>query len=346
MDIREELIQTFLNENGWGKAIREKLFSDASFRHYERLSNGEKSIMLMDAPPEKEDIKPFVNVDQYLRRCGFSAPQIYAVDEKNGFILLEDLGNHSFTNVLSGNSPISSLYTEADLYHGAIDVLVQLHRSTHPEKVPDYDYSLLMQECRLLIDWYLPNIGSQINIKEAGEEYIEIWKDLLSNRKDEEKVPILRDYHADNLMWLPARNGVERVGLLDFQDAVIGSPTYDLVSLLEDARRDVHLETVTSCLKRYLKTRKLLNKKDFITSYAIFAAQRNCKIIGIFARLAIRDNKPRYLNYMPRVWGHLIHDIKHPTLAPLKKWMNKTIPATKRHSDAFIIPDQEETIAS
>lgn len=345
MDKREEIIQEFLNENGWGKAVREKLFSDASFRRYERLSNGEKSVMLMDAPPEKEDIKPFVNIDQYLRRCGFSAPQIYAVDEKNGFILLEDLGNNSFTNVLSGNSPISGMYNEHDLYTAAIDVLVQLHRSTHPEKTPDYDYSLLMQECRLLTDWYLPNIGADFDIKQASEEYIEIWKDLLSNINFEEKVPVMRDYHADNLMWLPARNGVERVGLLDFQDAVIGSPVYDLISLLEDARRDVDEETVKACVTRYLKNRKSLDKKEFMVSYATIAAQRNCKIVGIFARLAIRDNKPKYLNYMPRVWGHLLNDVKHPALANLKKWINKYIPAPKRKAQAFVIPNKEASIA-
>lgn len=344
MDKREELIQEFLNENGWGKSAREKLFSDASFRCYERLSNGEKSIMLMDAPPEKEDIQPFVNIDQYLRRCGFSAPQIYAVDEKNGFILLEDLGNNSFTNVLVGSSPISGMYSEQELYIGAMDVLVQLHRSTHPEKIPDYDYSLLMQECRLLVDWYLPNIDYIIPVKEAGEEYIEIWKELLITANDTENVPVLRDYHADNLMWLPERNGVERIGLLDFQDAVIGSPVYDIVSLLEDARRDVNKETVDACIKRYLKNRKILDKKDFEAGYATFAAQRNCKIIGIFARLAIRDNKPRYLNYMPRVWEHLLGDIQHPALAQLKKWINKVIPAAKRKTESFIIPDRESSI--
>lgn len=344
MDKREELIQEFLSENGWGKSAREKLFSDASFRHYERLSNGEKSIMLMDAPPEKEDIKPFVNIDQYLRRCGFSAPQIYAVDEKNGFILLEDLGNNSFTNVLAGTSPISGMYGEQELYVSAMDVLVQLHKCDHPEKVQDYDYSLLMQECRLFVDWYLPNIGSNVAVKEAGEEYIEIWKELLITAADAQKVPVLRDYHADNLMWLPGRSGVEKIGLLDFQDAVIGSPVYDIVSLLEDARRDVQPETVDLCLKRYLKNHKYLDKKDFEAVYATFAAQRNCKIIGIFARLAIRDNKPRYLNYMPRVWGHLLHDVKHPALAQLKKWINKVVPAEKRKSKSFIIPDREESV--
>lgn len=345
MDKREELIQEFLNENGWGKANRAKLFSDASFRRYERLNNGDKSVMLMDAPPEKEDIKPFVNIDHYLRRYSFNAPQIYAMDEKNGFLLLEDLGNNSYTNLLSGKSPISNEYNEEELYSSAIDVLVQLHRTPLPEKIPDYDYSLLMRECRLLIDWYLPNIGLDIDIKQAGEEYIEIWKDLLSSIKSAQPVTVLRDYHADNLMWIPGRTGIEKVGLLDFQDAVAGSTVYDLVSLLEDARRDVSAATVESCLKRYMKNSKVLDKEAFMTNYAMFAAQRNCKIVGIFARLAIRDSKPRYLSYLPRVWGHLIHDIKHPALAPLKKWMSKVIPASKRKPDAIIIPAKEENVA-
>jgi hypothetical protein len=345
MDKREEMIQEFLNENGWGKAVREKLFADASFRRYERLSNGEKTVMLMDAPPEKEDIKPFVNVDQYLRRCGLSAPQIYAVNEKDGFLLLEDLGNNSYTNLLAGNSPISGMYSEQDIYACAMDVLLQLHRCAPSEQVPHYEYATLMQECRLLTDWYLPNIGSKVPLDEASEEYIELWKDLLSNANDEEKVTVMRDYHADNLMWLPGRNGVERVGLLDFQDAVLGSPTYDIVSLLEDARRDVDATTVDLCIKRYLKNRSSINKDNFMVSYATFAAQRNCKIIGIFARLAIRDRKTRYLGYMPRVWEHLLNDIKHPKIAPLKKWISKVIPAEKRKMEAFVIPDKEESVA-
>lgn len=345
MDIREELIQTFLSDNGWGTANRNKLFSDASFRRYERLDNGEKSVLLMDAPPEKEDIKPFVNVDHYLRRNNFNAPQIYAMDEKNGFLLLEDLGNDSYTNLLSGKSKISGEFSEEEIYGAAIDVLAQLHRTPLAEKIPDYDYSLLMRECRLLVDWYLPNINAQVDVKQAGDEYIEIWKDLLTSIKPSEPVTVLRDYHADNLMWIPDRNGLERVGLLDFQDAVAGSAVYDLVSLLEDARRDVKDETVDACIKRYIKNRKVLDKDEFMLNYAMFAAQRNCKIIGIFARLAIRDGKPRYLGYMPRVWGHLLHDVKHPALTPLKKWISKVIPAAKRKPDAFIIPEKEESVA-
>jgi aminoglycoside/choline kinase family phosphotransferase len=345
MDIREELIIAFLTENGWGTSTRTKLFSDASFRHYERLSNGEKSVMLMDAPPEKEDIKPFVNIDHYLRRNNFNAPQIYAMDEKNGFLLLEDFGNDSYTNLLSGKSSLSGKYEEEELYCAAIDVIAGLHRIPLAEKIADYDYSLLMRECRLLVDWYLPNIGLDMDVKAAGEEYIEIWKDILTGIKPAEPVTVMRDFHADNLMWIPNRSGIERVGLLDFQDAVAGSPVYDLVSLLEDARRDVANDTVDACLKRYIKNRKVLDKDEFMANYAMFAAQRNCKIVGIFARLAIRDNKPRYLSYMPRVWGHLMNDIKHPALAPLKKWISKIIPAAKRKPDAFIIPEKEESVA-
>jgi N-acetylmuramate 1-kinase len=344
MDKREEIIQKFLNENDCGNSLRTKLFSDASFRRYERLSNGNKSIMLMDAPPEKEDIKPFVNIDKYLRNCGFNAPEIYAFDIENGLMLLEDFGNSSFTNALSGKSSIAEIHNEQELYSGAIDVLVKLHRSEHPEHAPYYDYSLLMRECKLLIEWYLPNIDSHIDIKEANEEYLEIWGKLLNSRQNEENVPVLRDYHADNLMWLPERHGFSKVGLLDFQDAVIGSPVYDLVSLLEDARRDLQSETVEICLKRYIENFTLLDRNEFMTSYAIFAAQRNCKIIGIFARLAIRDNKLGYLNYMPRVWRHLLNDLQHPALADLKKWINKVIPEEKRKSEAFAIKYSEQNI--
>ncbi len=345
MSEREILIKEFLQQNNLGDASRYRLSSDASFRHYERITTKDKkTMMLMDAPPGKEDVRPFVNIDKYLKQRGFSAPEIFAADEANGFLLLEDLGDESYTKVLDGSSKFSSKYEEYEIYSAAIDVLIQLDRSTLPEKTPGYNDELLVRESNLLVDWYIPNVMPEFATPEVKQEYIAIWDSLLHLKKVTDDVIVLRDYHADNLMWLPERNGVERVGLLDFQDAVIGSPVYDMVSLLEDARRDVSSATVAACISRYLEARTSINRNDFMAAYAILAAQRNCKIIGIFSRLAIRDNKPRYINYMPRVWGHLQYDLKHPVLAELKKWFDKYIPENKRSPSAFDLSKKEYAV--
>lgn len=342
MSDRETQIIDFLRKNELVDAERIKLSGDASFRRYERIVTAEKSYMLMDAPPEKENIAPFINIDNYLRRRGLSAPEIFDANEKQGLMLLEDLGNDSFTDVLAGKSSLSEDCTEEGLYLAAIDVLVHLARSTLPRHTPDYDHALLLQECRLLIDWFLPNVNPEANTDVVRDEYLAIWEKLLDFQRVAEDVVVLRDFHADNLMWLPQRMGVENVGLLDFQDAVIGSPVYDLVSLLEDARRDVKAQTVQACIDRYLRVRKSIHREDFLTNYATLAAQRNCKIIGIFARLAIRDRKPRYISYMPRVWKHLEGDVHHPVLADLKEWLDRVIPPQLRKPEAFTSPNQKE----
>lgn len=338
---REELLVDFLQSNKMGAAKRSPLSQDASFRRYERLYLDGKSFMLMDAPPPQEDVNPFINIANYLRRRGFSSPEIYAEDTKNGFLLLEDLGDNSYTKVLSGNSPLSGDYDELELYSAAVDVLIQLGRSTLPRKMPGYNDELLLKESNLLLNWYIPHTNPDVVNDELREHYKAIWNNLLVLKKVTDDVLVLRDYHADNLMWLPDRLGVLQVGVLDFQDAVIGSPIYDLVSLLEDARRDISKEVVQKSIDRYLGTRKTINREDFSAAYAILAAQRNCKIIGIFARLAVRDGKPHYLNYLPRVWKHLEHDLKHPVLADLKTLIDKAIPPEKRLVGSFILPSKE-----
>jgi aminoglycoside/choline kinase family phosphotransferase len=341
---RESLIVDFIKKNGLANADRHGLSSDASFRRYERIKGENKSLMLMDAPPERENIVPFINIDNYLIRRGLSAPEIYAEDTTSGLMLLEDFGDDSFTNVLSGKSALSPKCNEQELYLAAMDVLIQLDRSTLPTKTPDYDGELLLKECTKLTDWYLPNVNPNANTNVVVEEYISIWENLLKFNKVSDDVVVLRDYHADNLMWLPMRNGVRNVGLLDFQDAVVGSPVYDIISLLEDARRDVSKQTVDACISHYLATRKSIDKKDFEVAYAILAAQRNCKIVGIFARLAIRDNKPRYLNYLPRVWRHIEKGLTHPSLKPLKKWFDEVLPENLRKPEAFKFDAKEAVV--
>jgi len=330
---RAHLTIDFLAKNGWGKATRFPLSGDASFRRYERLKLNGKTMMLMDAPPPQEDVNPFIYIDEYLRDIDLSAPEIFAKDIKNGFLLLEDLGDDIFTEVLSGKSPLSNKCNEKDLYIAAVDALVELQNALLPKNLPPYNEKLLMDECKLLSDWYLPHIG--IKSKHAGEEYLSIWEQLLKLEKIADDVVVLRDYHADNLLWLPGRKGVKKVGLLDFQDAVIGSPVYDIVSLLEDARRDVDLITVSATIDHYLNLRPSIQRDEFIAAYSILAAQRNCKIVGIFTRLAFRDNKPRYLSYLPRVWKYIMYDVQHPVLKDLKQWFEKEIPEDKRKPEAF-----------
>jgi hypothetical protein len=280
----------------------------------------------MDAPPPHEDVRPFIHIDEHLRNNNLSAPEIYAQDSENGFLLLEDFGHDSYTNILSHK--IDSQPTEALLYEVAIDALIDLHHMPLPSGVSEYNTATLLKEVSLLPQWFLPHMSSigadsADAIDEATESYLEIWKDLIKKAAYSPKALVLRDYHADNLMWLPQRKGSARAGLLDFQDALIGSPAYDIISLIEDARRDVAPQTAAMAFERYLNAFDSLDKDAFLTEASLLAAQRNCKIIGIFARLAIRDNKPHYLNYLPRVWGHLKSDLKHPSLEALDRWFER-----------------------
>lgn len=324
-DNREDLLVQFLTEAKLGNAKRTKLGGDASFRRYERITHGDKAYMLMDAPPPAEDVRPFVKIDKHLREYGFSAPQIFAKDVENGFLLLEDLGDSTYTNLLKENADEKQLYTRA------LDVLLSLKEKPLPSKgVPAYSKELLLREVLLLTDWFYPLAYGKEAPAKLRAEYIALWEPLFEKIAFGDDVLVLRDYHADNLMWLEEKDALAQVGLLDFQDAVSGPATYDLVSLLEDARRDVSLKTVNHCLDYYTRDLNTGEKEMFALSYALMGAQRNCKIVGIFARLCVRDNKPHYLDYLPRVWGHIENDLKHPALSSLKTWIDNTFPPSLR----------------
>ena len=320
----------FLAKHHWHMAARETIPGDASCRHYQRLrqENG-KTAILMDSSQQKDSVGPFVKVDSFLQILSLSAPELYAVDKTNGFILMEDFGENSFTAVLAGNAPVSKFYRhELPLYIAATQTLLALGKHHPLESLMPYSKALMIEEISLFIDWYLPYILHIPVGKECRNRYLTIWENLLSKFYIHDEVTVLRDYHADNLIWLPARKPEQRVGLLDFQDAVSGSPLYDLVSLLEDARRDVARETYQAVINYYLNTSPY-KKNHFLHDFAILAAQRNCKIIGIFARLAIRDQKSNYLSFLPRVWRHLHNDLTHPVLKPLKSWLVETLPEQK-----------------
>lgn len=318
---RSQAIDRFLATQGWGEAVRVPLAGDASFRRYERIKMGDKTAVLMDAPPAKEDVRPFEKVAAYLVSLGYSAPCLLAAEESTGLLLLEDLGDDLYTRVLLAHPD-----QEEALYQVATEVLIDLYHKARPAgiKLPVYDTALLMQEASLLSDWFLPQIMQADEVEVRAAEYKTLWQELLEQAGLTQDMLVLRDYHADNLMWLPERQGVKRAGLLDFQDAVIGSPAYDLVSFLEDARRDVQPETVQLVLDQYLKATGL-PRDPFLKEYAVLGAQRNCKIVGIFTRLAVRDGKHGYLKFLPRVWRHLENDVAHPMLAPLQAWLDRYV---------------------
>lgn len=327
---RLEAIQRLLQNTDFSNAELQPLAGDASFRRYIRVLKGDRSAMLMDAPPDKEDVRPFMLTAQYLYDKGYSAPGILAEHAGAGLLLLEDLGDDSFTRILKAANPQEQATLERQLYAAAIDVLAQWHDSgagfSNPQQltVPVYDYALLMREVNLFADWFLPQILGKEQALKLASEYKSLWHDLISGTPLATDIWVHRDYHADNLMWLPERSGIKRVGLLDFQDGVYGDAAYDLVSLLEDARRDVPADVVDAMLRRYIDASGV-NDDRFMAAYAMLGAQRNSKIIGIFARLAARDNKHHYLDYLPRVWKHLERDLQHPSLAKLREWTDKHI---------------------
>jgi aminoglycoside/choline kinase family phosphotransferase len=324
---RAAQIAAFLAACGWAEVPRRPLAGDASFRRYERLEAGARRAVLMDAPPPKEDVRPFIAAARLLRGLGFSAPQILAEDIAAGLLLLEDFGDSTYTRLLAAGA------AEEPLYRLAVDLLIALHRGFRlpaAPVVPPYDDERLLNEAALLVDWYLPAITGQPTDRALREDYLACWRSLLPAARRVPDTLVLRDYHVDNLMLLEGRPGVAACGLLDFQDAVIGPISYDLVSLLEDARRDVPADLVAAMLRRYLEAFPALDRDAFTASYAVMGAQRNCKIVGIFTRLCVRDGKPVYLAHIPRVWRLIEQDLRHPALQPMARWLDRHIPPPLR----------------
>ncbi|MDH3228834.1 MAG: phosphotransferase [Alphaproteobacteria bacterium] len=337
MTNRDSLIAAFLVRAGWGAAERGVLAGDASFRRYDRLTRGGERAVLMDAPPPLEDVRPFLRVDRLLRRMGFSAPRILAEHAGAGLLLLEDLGDDTYTRVLANGGD------EQALYGLALDVLIELHRrcadcDPDAEGLRPYDETVLLDEATLLTDWYMPAVLGRDTPAATRAAYCRLWTELRRATTEIPDTLVLRDYHVDNLMWLPDRPDVRACGLLDFQDALWGPVTYDLVSLLEDARRDVPAALARRLLDRYLAAFPSLNPEIFAASCALWGAQRSAKILGIFTRLDRRDGKPVYLEHIPRVWRWLAGDLGHPALAPLRAWFDRELPVATR-----IVPEATGT---
>jgi hypothetical protein len=310
-------IDSFLAAAGWSGAVLEPLAGDASFRRYFRVRLGDGTAMLMDAPPPEEDTAPFLRAAQWLDDNGLRAPRILHADPVRGLILLEDFGTVRMRDYLD-DAP----QDEDQVYAGAITALHALHRLP-AGPFPDYDRAVYQREVDLFVECYAP--ARDLEIDRAG--WTAAWDAVLAPvlAHQQPAVTVLRDYHAENIMLLGA---LDDQGLLDFQDALAGHPAYDLVSLLQDARRDVSTDLEARMLDLYWGDRP--DKAEFLADYARLGAQRNAKIVGIFVRLCQRDGKPRYLSLIPLVWALLERDLAHPALAPVARWFDANIPADLR----------------
>ena len=308
----------FLNAHGWGGAAVRPLAGDASFRRYFRVHLGPSTAVLMDAPPDKEDSRPFLAIGKHLHDLGFSAPQPLASDLEQGLVLLEDFGDARVNPVLSADAS-----AEHDIYAAAVDILAALHQHP-PADVPSYNEAEYLREARLFPDWYLPAVG----LAEAPG-YSEAWAPLWPALFTHPPVLVLRDYHADNLMLLD-RPGLKQLGLLDYQDALAGHPAYDLASLLQDIRRTVSPALETAMIARYIAVRPGLDEAAFRIAYAVLAAQRNIKILGVFTRLYVRDGKPAYPRFHPRLWQLVNVNLEHPALVSVKAWFDANVSASAR----------------
>ena len=330
MTDRAHLADLFLNTTAWAGADRAPLAGDASNRRYERLRQPQsgQSAVLMDAPPEKgEDVRPFVAIDRFLCDNGFSAPQILAEDDEHGFLLLEDLGDALFARVLAPEAkPEAKPDPDAEmtLYRAATNVLIGLHDVT-PPTLPHYGPERMAKLAALAFTKYRMAVTGDDG-GAAMTRFRDRFEDILADHTDGPQVICLRDYHAENLLWLPDREGLARVGLLDFQDAMLGHPAYDLVSLLQDIRRDVPAGVEFAMLQHYIDATGA-DDHVFRTAYAVLGAQRNLRILGVFARLATEYGKPHYVDLIPAVWRHLKRDLDHPALAPVADLLLTELPA-------------------
>jgi aminoglycoside/choline kinase family phosphotransferase len=358
---REAAKRAFLSANGLGDARREPLAGDASTRAYERLHRpGKAPLIFMDQPPSIETapcppsaspderralgynasarlaagrVDAFIASAGYLRARGLSAPQIQAADAPLGLAVLEDLGDGLYARLVEAGA------AEAPLYEAAIDVLLQLHQESPPDVLSadgsswpllSYDELALRTGLDMFIEWWPKYAGTEPFAADAVDQWEAIWAPIRARGAAGASVFCHRDYHAENLIWLPARRGAARVGLLDFQDALRAHPAWDLLSLLQDARRDVPPALESAMLERYLTARPDLDRETFLADYAGLAALNAARIVFIFARQVAFFKRPRYRDLLPRVWATLERDIAAPNMAPIKAWFDDHVPVPSR----------------
>lgn len=319
MTDRRTLSEAFLRQAGWGAARRVFLAGDASDRSYDRLWRDGETAVLMDAPPGKgDDPATFLAIADHLARLGLSAPRCLAKDLTHGFLLLEDLGDGLFARLVTADAA-----AEPELYGGAVDVLIRLQAAAPAPGLQDLSVADWAEAAAFALDWYrFALTGERVDTT----PFRNMLTGLLQRHADGPRIMILRDYHAENLLWLPERAGVARVGLLDFQLTQMGQPGYDLVSLLQDARRDVSRETAAACRARFLAATGQ-EEARFLPAFAALGAQRALRILGVFARLCLVGGKPGYLPLLPRVWAQLQENLAVSELAPLQRLCDQLLPA-------------------
>ena len=347
---RLNTLRNFLEGAGFLDAQRERMPGDASTRSYARLIRDDGTSILMNSPRRPdgpalydgksysgavhlaEDVKPFVAIDNGLRARGFSAPAIRHADLDLGFLITEDFGS---AGIIDGDPP----QPIAERYEAAVDMLAALHRESLPETllltpqlaydIPVFDIDAWLVEIGLMLEWYLPQRGRELSHQQR-DEFIAMWRTLLEKPAAAPRTWVLRDFHSPNIIWLGDRTGILRVGLIDFQDAVLGPAAYDLVSLLQDARIDVPEQLELSLLTRYIRARRAADASydaaSFAELYAIMSAQRNTRLLGTFARLNGRDGKPQYMRHQPRIWTYLNRSLAHPALAVFREWYAANVP--------------------
>ncbi len=317
---REAAIAAFLAGAGWGGARREPLPGDASFRRYVRLRRGRETVMLMDAPPPEEEVRPFATVAARLRHLGLSAPEVYRADPAHGLLLLEDFGDDTFTRLLDRGE------SEQELYLLATDALAALQgQPGAADGFPSFGADRFVAGAELFLDWYLPAAGRQATDRDG---FAEAMRQVLAPALAGPETLMLRDFHVDNLVRLDGREGAAACGLLDFQDAAGGPPAYDLASLIEDARRDVDESVRRAVLARYRAA--FPDARNLERDVAVLGAQRHIRVLGTFMRLARRDGKPGYLRYLPRLRRMLERNLAHPGLEPLAMWLRRHVAADLR----------------
>jgi N-acetylmuramate 1-kinase len=348
---RLKALRAFLDDAGYGEAKRKRMAGDASIRSYARLVRDDGVFILMNSPKRPdgpavyngksysaavhlaEDVKPFVAIDNGLRSQDLSAPIIHHADLDAGFLITEDFGTEG---VIEGDPPAPI----ADRYEVATDMLAALHRQPLPDTlplaphvtytIPPFDTDAMLVEIGLMVEWYMPDRGAELT-DDLRAQFTGMWRELLDSKlRDAAKTWVMRDFHSPNIIWLAAREGIKRIGIIDFQDTVLGPGVYDLVSLLQDARIDVPEQLELVLFSRYIKARRETDENfdaaGFAELYAVMSAQRNTRLLGTFARLNRRDGKPQYLRHQPRIWTYLNRSLAHPALSAFRDWYAANVP--------------------